>query len=473
MSQKFAEAEIIEAGNSETWRVPVDEPARRVAKGALITKEAIKKETQQETDRFAQSGLKWVNPRFDMTTALNMMDISVWHARCVRLKAKMVGGLGWKLINIEDPEMRPDDDALGKELHQLFKRPNPRFFVDNFDTIIKKFLIDHYATGNSYLEVSRNARNEVAEFYHARAEYYRRSADIKSGKYFQIINPAQPVSFYQFGAKKTDASKNEILHYLNYDPSDDYYGIGDWYPAMADLVMDRTSVEYLLNTFRNQLVAKFVVIVEGGKMSEKGRANLKEFIQRNATGAKNGGTTLILDTDDPNVKIRIEKLEVSFGEKGGWMKEVRHESRDQVIAAHGVLPRLVGVMTAGQLGGGGEMREQLASFYEIEMHPEQEQLEELINNTILASYRDGDHPWRIDFNEIDTTDEAAVSKMVKELVGKPVMTVSEGRDRVGLKDASDETLRELEDGQTTVFLEKVRKQVEKFESAVGVCSHAH
>ena len=190
---------------------------------------------------------------------------------------------------------------------------------------------------------------------------------------------------------------------------------------------------------------------------------LREFLQNNATGTQNAGNTIVLDTDDPNVKIKIEKLQVSLGEKGNWFAEGRNDTRDHIIAAHGVLPRMVGVISAGQLGGGSEGMAQLKSFYEIEILPEQIRIESLLNNTLMATWTD--NPWRIDFTEMDTSDESKMAETINKLVGKPVLDVNEGREKIGYKRLDDKQLQEREARSSADFLEKIRKSIESMEAA--------
>ena len=54
-------------------------------------------------------------------------------------------------------------------------------------------------------------------------------------------------------------------------------------------------------------------------------------------------------------------------------------TREEILAAHGVPPRLVGIVTAGQLGGGSEMEGQMLSFIEMKVRPRMKYLENRVN----------------------------------------------------------------------------------------------
>jgi hypothetical protein len=56
-------------------------------------------------------------------------------------------------------------------------------------------------------------------------------------------------------------------------------------------------------------------------------------------------------------------------------EKLSQATREEILAAHGVPPRLVGIVTAGQLGGGSEMEGQMLSFIEMKVKPRMVYLE--------------------------------------------------------------------------------------------------
>lgn len=457
--QNYIEAEIIhiDQGTTERMVVAVDQTQERSGTGKLI-----KKSQRHEVDDRSGAG-SWVSPRFNINSALDMMETNVWHKRCVKLKANLTVGLGWKLINSDDPEMKYDTKA--KEIEAWLRRPNGRY-TETFTGICLKTMTDYFAGGNAYLEVTRQMKGSPNELWHVRSQHMRRDADIKAGGYWQILR-TKKVHFASFGDKNRKPDETEIIHHYDYDVKDDYYGIPSWYPALADMVMDRQTVQYMINTYRNQLLAKFAIIVRGAKLSPAAKKNIREFLQKNATGLDNAGATLLLDIDDPNVTITIEKLDKdSSGKDGEQHIKARADARDHIIAAHGVLPRMLGVMSAGSLGGAGEVMGQLKTNYEVEFLPEQERFEELLNNTLMPLF--GDHNWKIDFNELDTNDIEKLAGAIEKLVGKPVMFENEAREMLGLHKANPDDFTDIEGQGETNFLTKLRKRLETIERSEGL-----
>jgi len=365
------------------------------------SQEKVEKESQQIKQ--TKTGNAWIEPRMDMHGLLDFLDINVWHRRCVNLKANIIVGKGWELIT-DDKNKDPDADY--NRLHDwLSGKTGPNeHHEDTFTELSKRLQVDYHALGNGYFEASRNLKATLAQLYHPRGVTMRRDRQIRNG-YWQIIG-ARSKHFNPFGGDRSNG-ENEILHYYNYDPKSDYYGIPDWYPSLADMVQDKSIVDYNINLFRHQLMSKFAIIVEGGRLSKTARQNLKQFVQNNYTGIQNAGRTIVLDTEDPNVKIKIEKLEVSIGDKSNQKDGMRNQSRDLVIGAHGVPPRILGIMNAAQLGGTGEVDGQLEIFKKTFVDPEQSSFEEWINNTITPALDPG--KWKIKFKEFEVRDLKALA----------------------------------------------------------------
>ncbi len=395
------------------------------------------------------SGLQVVNPRVDFNDLLYFMDVNVWHKRSVKLKAALVGGLGWQLVT--DDENKDPDDAYNR-IMELLERPNEKY-QETFSVLMVRMLTDYFALGNGWLEVSRNTKGEVAAIYHVRGKNVRRKKDFTG--YFQIrANKKQ--EFRNFG-DTTNKTKNELIHFYEYDPQDDYYGIPEWLPAMATMAMDRAAVEFNTYIFDNGMMIPFAIIIEGGRLSAKARKALQQFLQKNYKGIANAGRAIVIDNDDPNVKIRIEKLDNPSMRDMSFYR-LRTLSRDEVIAAHQVPPRLVGIMSAGQLGGTGEVSGQLKIFQETLIKPEQRKLENILNRTILATF--GEHKWKIKFNELDITDPKDDAEWYKTMVEIGVLEADEVREEIGYKPRQTPVQPEVTMKQIAKALEGIRKVLE-------------
>ncbi len=113
---------------------------------------------------------------------------------------------------------------------------------------------------------------------------------------------------------------------------------------------------------------------------------------------KNAGRVLLLETEGDRVSVRIEKLNLDV------QKLIETDSlkyfRDSVLSAHGMPPRLVGVISAGQLGSGRAIEGQLRILRETVLRPKRRRLERVINEVL----KDVEPGVTIQFNQMDITD---------------------------------------------------------------------
>jgi len=390
-----------------------------------LQKEKITKASQQDKQK-KFTGLKTVDPRNSFDVLLSFLDENTWHKRCVLLKTALTGGLGWSLVT-DDEEKKEDKDY--KTIKAFLDNPNEE--GQTFNEIIKRMLIDYYSTGNTWAEFVRNNKKEISEMYHMPVISMRRAKDFKSHWQVKTFSRNQFNNFGSDDISVGDKKKNEALHYFSYDPKSDYYGIPEWLPVIATMALDRAAVEYNTYEFSNGMMAKFIIMIEGGELSRKSRAQLKVFLQNNYRGHKHAGKAMVIANDDPGVSIKIERIDKEGSNKDISFSKSRTLNRDETIAAHNVPPRLVGIVASGSLGGTGEVDGQLKVFKEIVIAPEKEGFEEFLNRTVIASFADGKHKWKLKFNEMDISDRNSDAEYFKTMKEIGALLVDEVREEIG------------------------------------------
>ena len=365
---------------------------------------------------------KWASPRLPMSDLLLFYDFNVWHRRCVLLKAMLVVGLGYQVMDGEDViyDPRKDRTVPDHPAARFVARPNENL-METLSELAYRFLVDFYATGNGYLEVARNRRGQVGALYHAPARTLRRDARFRG--YWQVKH-AREQFFSTFGDASRPFGRNEIVHLYQYDPGADYYGMPDWYAALAAMGLDRTILEYNLRLFANSLMAHLAIVIKGGRLSTKGREAIKQFVMERMVGVQNAGRILLLEDENGRVSIEFEKLNLEV--KDLLTTKPFEFFRDVAIGAHGVPPRLLGVMTPGQLGGGGEMENQMRSFKETVLRPAKRRVEQVFR-LLLGEVHPGS--W-VRFAELDVTDLKADGEFFDKMLERGVFKPEEVREFV-------------------------------------------
>ena len=231
---------------------------------------------------------------------------------------------------------------------------------------------------------------------------------------------------------------SEYIMLKSYHPKSLYYGIPDYIAAMAAIVLDRSAVKFNIKRFDNNLVMEHIITVVGASFGSNARRDIKEFFTNNFLGLDNAGKSLLLEVDARNRnEVSIDVHKVSAEIKEGSFLELRKDLKEEILAAHGVPPRLAGIASPGQLGAGAEVKEQLRMFRDIIIKPRQKEIEFIFNNMILKQLFPDNKEWKIKFEAFDISDAVEDAKFYETIMniqdseGKKVLSSAEIREELG------------------------------------------
>ena len=407
-----------------------------MAKAKVIYSARIIKESAQELQGTEDS----ITHPFDETRGDliefygKLTDQNAYHARCLRVKTDCTVNLG---INILE----------GNETTLKERFTNINDYGQSFNEVISRVSLDFETTGNGYLEVVRGIGNRVEELYHCPAQLVTlrpRYADSR----FYYNNGEDDIKFPLF--KKDESDKNSLIHFSNHTQGNRHYGLPDWRGTVNDIELDYYAVKFNQSFFLNSGIPDIAIIVEGGEFSEEVEKEVVDFFSANFKGIENAHRTLYLPINGVDVKVRFEKLAMEVQQDGSF-DTLRSRCRDNIISAHGVPPRLVGVVTSGQLGGGGETQGQLKIFKEITIEPRQTMFE-----AKLAPVIDGmESGAKIEFQSFDVSVLENVSMFYPSMVNSRILTINEARKDMGYK-----PVEEIEDDETAKFITGVDKKID-------------
>lgn len=367
---------------------------------------SVKKESQQ-VDSEITTPDNTVPHLWDLKT-LKSMENS-YHKKALNFKANCTVGLGYTLTN--------KNGEPPKELPGFMGMANP---LESFEEVTTPVALDYDETGQGYWEVVRNLKGEPSELYWIPSETVFISKDKKF--FLQKVNektrkflPFNPDSF-----SRPNPEIGEIIRIKFPSNRSPFYGQPDWIGAVAPMLLDSFAVEWNYRFFQNNAIPAFAIIIEGGKMSPPVEKAVKDFLTNNYKGVSNAHSTLYLPIENKDVKVRLEEVTKKPAE--GEFQKMRDQIRDEILSAHGVPPRIMGVVTPGSLGGSGEAAQQLKIFKEVLIAPRQRQFEQTLNRTILKPYG-----LNLQFTAIDTTPEKDDVDTVTKLVQTGTILPEEGR----------------------------------------------
>ncbi len=288
------------------------------------------------------SGL--VYPPLSLAQILSLTYSNAFHTQCIALKADMAVGLDYVAPK---PVEKFLEDASGD---------------DPFLELLQKVVFDWECMGNGYLEVARSRKGQIGELYHVHAQtVFADTSQNRLAGFVQEVDGS--VKFSAFGACN---GQNELFQFKRYTPLSTWYGLPEWVAALEALRLDQEKKSFYAAFFRNFAVPSLAVVLTGAEFDEATEATIREGFKQ-VKGVDNAHKTMLLSVPFEGAKITFEKLMVDL--KDLPFEKLSQSTREEILAAHGVPPRLVGIVTAGSLGGGGEMEGQMLSFVEMKVKP--------------------------------------------------------------------------------------------------------
>ena len=368
-----------------------------------------------------------------------------YHRRALSFKATCTVGIGHKIYRGKEPL---DEDDYPK----IFKQANPN---EDFVSVLTSVALDYFETGNGYLEIVRNVKKEIAELYWIPSEtvYIAKNKD----SFYQIVDNKK-VKFNRYGNLNSDTS--EVIHFRYPSNRSTFYGLPDWVDCVGPILLDYYAVEWNYRFFENNAIPPFAIIVEGGSLTTETEKKIKEFLESKLKGIENQHRALVISARGNDVKIRFEEIMKKI--KDGEFMKLREQLRDEIISAHGVPPRILGVVAPGSLGGSGEALYQLKIFKEITIRPHLKVFESVLNKTLFK-----EHNLKIKFEEIDITPFKDDVEETTKLVQSGILEPNEGRQRLGIEKSSHQLKK-----QATQLLKEIlalRKILKQYD--LGIETH--
>ncbi len=341
------------------------------------------KESRQLIDKDYLNPAGFIEPFVDFNVLLKFYYYNVYHQRSVKLKASLLS--------------QTSESNLDKYL------PKNKFVKDFLYAVI----LDLETYGNAFCEKAGTLRD--FNLFHILGYQGRIN---KEEEIYQVSDTLESI-------------KLDGYHLKYYSPSTKYYGEPDYLSVLEQIDTTKSADSYNSNFFKNGARPGFGIVFENSSPNTEQMQAFKEFFGSNYKGFSNAHKSLVLHTGKSSegqapAKVRLEKLnaidDMSF-------EKLKSVTRDEIIAAHGVPPRLVGVMAAGQLGAGKELIDQLHSFNETVIKHKIQVIEGFFENIGIK------HKIQV----LDVTNFKDDSDLVTNLVDRSILSVQEAKEILGFR----------------------------------------
>lgn len=309
----------------------------------------------------ANESRKVLAPPFSMKKLLDLLDFDEYHAGCV--------------------------DAIEKGTVMRFSCKNSQVdawlkaaeFPAGEDAVsVLGGLITHYAAcGNGFLLKLRDAQGQW------------KGLERLLPNEMQIVENYDEFGFFKpdyvqvRDGKRREFSGTDVIHFKRFTHRSRAWGLA-CLPVALNMEIMAEIKRFDFNTFKNGLLIDYIVIVEGGTLREKedevtneqgevvvtSVSERLESALREARGNNKSHGLILLESEDPNVRIRLEPLRQQ--EREGAFLALKKDLREGLFAYHRVPARIVSQLIPGQLGG--DNRTDMLMFHHFVVKPLQHRL---------------------------------------------------------------------------------------------------
>lgn len=226
---------------------------------------------------------------------------------------------------------------------------------------LEKVLMEYEACGNGYAQKIKNKAGQVIELRYLPALNMRKMRN-ETNRYGWLKKDGELTPF------KTD----EVIHLQQHDPLDSQYGVPYWVGAVVSILLGEDVRLFPRRFFNNNATADKLIALAGATATEE------EAFQRRLSETRRKGQfkTIVLGTKG-NTDIDKQIKVINFGEHSAKIdySKLAEMTATDILEAWQIRPELVGMMP-GAVGGTGDIKSLQQIYYENEIEPMLEDLEE-------------------------------------------------------------------------------------------------
>jgi HK97 family phage portal protein len=266
----------------------------------------------------------------------------------------------------------PGRSTGGQQLDALLRLPSPQ---TGQVRLVKRTVLNKLVYGNGLWTIDRNGAGVPSALYHVPW----RKVTVHAGEQVPIL------AYEVKGAVKSKGyAPEDVVHFVGGDDTEDPVGISPLSSLRATLALHEAIQRHLVAYYANEARPSGVLQME--RMPKpKDLEEIRETIRQLYAGPENAGRLLITSG-------KFQSLAEETGTPA--LIELIKASREEVCAAYGIAPPLVGILDRAIKSNVKELRDQ---FYRDVVGPNAEEFEDDIGSQLLPQVP----AWRYHFVEFD------------------------------------------------------------------------
>ena len=262
-----------------------------------------------------------------------------------------------------------------------FEYPNKK--GDTWEDLFSRLTSDYLTFGVAYIQVIRNNRGEVSEFYYLDSRFVR--SDEHNEEFFYNK---------EFGKKWSRASKTLIYPKFIKDAVDvpssviciktpqsrGVYGTPVWGSAVKSVMTEVGIDTFHLNELDNNFAASAIINFNNGQPSDEQVDEIEENVQEKFTGAENAGRFLLSFNNGKDNATTVERLGTDDFDKR--YDALAKKTQQQIFTAFGANPNLFGIPTENNGFSNEQYEDSFKLYNRTRVRPIQRRLIDAIDKAI-------------------------------------------------------------------------------------------
>ncbi|MDO5606023.1 MAG: phage portal protein [Paracoccus sp. (in: a-proteobacteria)] len=230
--------------------------------------------------------------------------------------------------------------------------------------------------------------------------------------------------------RKITFTADEVIQLKVPCPMGGRYALPEWIGTEGMLELARAAIAYNAKFFSNNAIPEHAVIFKGATPTRDQKDVVAAFFRHEYNGLENAHRTLLLHVGE-DTSVTFERLTADV--KDADFLKLIDAARDRIPIAHGVPPRMLGIVTAGALGGASEVSGQLFTFELLTLRPKRRAMLDQLRPILSAlglkpgDPDDGLADDQVAFRPLDLTPPGEDTGKLPDLVNSGILTPEEAR----------------------------------------------
>lgn len=261
-----------------------------------------------------------------------------------------------------------------------------------FQSLMNQCGEDFENTGMAYLEVVRESddpKSKIVSLWHMPASLVFVVNESKKPNYhFQVADGNRNLRYVRFGDLERFKQDNpnvkqpegltELIRIRLPNSIDPHYSFPSWISVVPWLELAQMLLQYHFDFFQNRAVPSLLVLLTGGKVTDKEMTDLQMQLKE-TVGPGKRFRSLLAALQNPNIQAHIERL---ASESNDTFESLWSAVQLKIVSSHRIPPLLAGVTLPGKMAASNELPNALIAFQTLYIGPNQRLFEYALGSTL-------------------------------------------------------------------------------------------